>query len=384
MSGGGLHLAIVAGEESGDRLAADLVRAIRASGRDVRLTGAGGRHLAEEGLVSLFDPAEIAVTGIVPVIRRLPRLLHLIGRTARAIAAAKPDLLVIVDNPDFTHRVARKVRASMPGLPIVDYVCPSVWAWRPGRAPAMRAYVDAVLCLLPFEPEALARLGGPSGTYVGHRLLADPHMQAAQAAQEARQSARTTPRTILALPGSRNGEIAALAPVFGQALGELEARTGAFDLIVPTLPRLAPMVAEATGRWPVRPRIVTDDLEKFAAFGRADAALAASGTVLLELALAGVPSVSCYRVDLLVRLMSSRLTLWSAALPNIIADRVVVPEYYNEMMRPGLLARKLEGLSDDGPERDAALDGARRVRERMRTDRPAGEVAAELVLSMLR
>ncbi len=144
------------------------------SGRPIEIVGVGGHHLQGEGLKTLFDPAEIALMGFSAIVRDLPRLMRRIGKTARAIVEARPDCLVTIDSPEFGLRVARKVRAAAPAIPIVHYVCPSVWAWRPGRAPAMRPHVDHVLCLLPFEPAALERLGGPPGTFVGHRLTHEP------------------------------------------------------------------------------------------------------------------------------------------------------------------------------------------------------------------
>ena len=169
-----LKIGIVAGEESGDLLGADIVAALKAAtGREVELVGVGGRHLRAHGLRPLFDAGDIALMGFSAVFRDLPRLVRRIGETARAIAAAAPDCLVTIDSPDFTLRVARKVRAANPDIPIVHYVCPSVWAWRPGRAAAMKPYVDHVLCILPFEPAELQRLGGPPGTFVGHRLTGD-------------------------------------------------------------------------------------------------------------------------------------------------------------------------------------------------------------------
>src|SRR6185437_270644 len=179
-----LRIAIVAGEESGDLLGADLVRALqRATGRDVELMGIGGRHLQALGLKPLFDGSEIALMGFTAILRDLPRLIRRIGETARAIAAAKPDCLITIDSPDFSLRVTAKVRALNPDIPIVHYVCPSVWAWRPGRAKAMRPAVDRVLCILPFEVSELDRLGGPPGTYVGHRLTQEPGVIAASSAQ---------------------------------------------------------------------------------------------------------------------------------------------------------------------------------------------------------
>ncbi|RVA09415.1 lipid-A-disaccharide synthase, partial [Mesorhizobium sp. M7A.F.Ca.US.002.01.1.1] len=166
-----LKIAIVAGEESGDLLGADIVRSLRqAAGREVQLVGLGGRHLQTLGLVSPFDAGEIALMGFSAVLRDLPRLMRRISQLAKTVADEKPDCLVTIDSPDFSLRVAKKVRAANPSIPIIHYVCPSVWAWRPGRAVAMKPYVDHILCILPFEVKELERLGGPPGTYVGHRL----------------------------------------------------------------------------------------------------------------------------------------------------------------------------------------------------------------------
>ena len=377
-----LRIGIVAGEESGDLLGADLVAALsRQTGRPVELVGVGGRPLAAAGLQSLFDGSEIALMGITAVLRDLPRLMRRIGQTAAAIAAAKPDCLITIDSPDFSLRVAKKVRAAAPGVPIVHYVCPSVWAWRPGRAPAMRAFVDRVLCVLPFEPEALRALGGPEGVYVGHRLSAHPGVLAARAAQAARPAGGR--RQLLVLPGSRRGEVKRLLGPFGETLRQLAARGHGFDVTLPTVPHVAALVEEGVSNWPVRPRIVTGEEEKWRAFGHADAALAASGTVSLELALSAVPMVSCYRTDWMWSAMMCWITVWSASLPNLIADWPVVPEFYNDYLRPAYLARLIEQLWADTPARAAQLDGLRQVAARLETARPAGELAAQAVLSLV-
>lgn len=380
-----LRVGVVAGEESGDLLAADLVAALaRRTGRPVELVGVGGRHLAALGLDPLFDGSEIALMGFTAVLRDLPRLMRRIGKTAAAIAGARPDCLVTVDSPDFSLRVARKVRAAAPGIPIVHYVCPSVWAWRPGRAAAMRAHVDKVLCVLPFEPEALHRLDGPEGVYVGHRLAGHPGILAARAAQGARPAAaRQAPRRLLVLPGSRRGEVRRLLGPFGETLCALGQRGNTFEVIVPTVPHVAPLVEEAVSDWPVRTRVVTGEEGKWQAFGEADAALAASGTVSLELALCGVPMVSCYRTDMLASALMRLVTVWSASLPNLIADWPVVPEAYNEYLRPAYLARLIEQLWADTPARAAQVDGLAQVAARMRTERPSGDLAAQAVLSLI-
>lgn len=379
-----LRIGIVAGEESGDLLAADLVAALsRRTGRPVELVGVGGRHLAALGLKPLFDGSEIALMGLTAVLRDLPRLMRRIRQTAAAIAEARPDCLITVDSPDFSLRVTRKVRAAAPGIPIVHYVCPSVWAWRPGRAAAMRAHVDKVLCVLPFEPEALHRLDGPEGVYVGHRLTTHPGILAARAAQGARPADPEAARRLLVLPGSRRGEVRRLLGPFGETLCALGQRGNSFEVIVPTVPHVAPLVEEAVADWPVRTRIVTGEEGKWQAFGEADAALAASGTVSLELALCGVPMVSCYRTDMLVSALKRFITAWSASLPNLIADWPVVPEAYNDQIRPAALARQIEQLWTGTPTRAAQLDGLAQVAARMKTERPAGDLAAEAVLPLI-
>ncbi|AWI56948.1 lipid-A-disaccharide synthase [Sinorhizobium fredii] len=380
------RLAIIAGEVSGDLLGADLVRALR--GRidgAIELVGVGGDGLEAEGLVSLFDYSELSIMGFSQVLARLPKLLLRIRQTARAIVAARPDALIIIDSPDFTHRVARRVRAALPDLPIIDYVCPSVWAWKPERAPRMLGYVDHVLAVLPFEPEVMAKLGGPPTTYVGHRLASDANLLAVREHRRQRQQARQGDRTkaCLLLPGSRASEISRLLPVFDEAVLEIAARNPGTRFLLPTVPRQERRVRELTAAWKVQPEISVDSEMKWRAYSEADTAIAASGTVILELALAGVPVVSTYRADWLVTLLHEKIRIWTAALPNLIADFPIVPEYFNKAIRPGTLSRWFERLSSDTPQRAAMLDGFAIVQQRMATDSPPGDKAAEIVLSYL-
>ncbi|MDP3525487.1 MAG: lipid-A-disaccharide synthase, partial [Hoeflea sp.] len=205
-----MRLAIVAGEPSGDILGADLVGALEAAtGAAPVLIGVGGERLIARGLTSLFDYSELSIIGFSAVILNLPNLILRIRQTADAIIAARPDCLVIIDSPDFSHRVARRVRQALPDLKIINYVCPTVWAWKPERAPAMRAWVDHILSIFPFEAEIVRRLDGPPLTYVGHRLMDDPGLMAARAVQKARRVAGvgTAPPVCLILPGSRRAEV---------------------------------------------------------------------------------------------------------------------------------------------------------------------------------
>jgi lipid-A-disaccharide synthase len=380
-----LRVAVVAGEESGDLLGADLVAALSERfGRQVELVGVGGRNLEKQGLHSLFDADEIALMGLTAVLRDLPRLIRRIGLTASEIVRAGPDCLVTIDSPDFTLRVARKVRASDPSIPIVHYVSPSVWAWRPGRAAAMRPYVDRVLCLLPFEPAELGRLGGPKGVFVGHRLAQHPGVLAAAKAQlEKDPPAHGEPHRLLVLPGSRRGEVKSLLEPFGETVRLLRERAPALDVLMPTVPHVAPLVEEATRSWAVKPEIILGEPEKWRAFATADAALACSGTVALELALSRVPTVACYKTDMLGRVLVRLITTWSASLPNLIAGWPVVPEHFNEFIRPAYLARQISQLWEDTPTRAAQLAGFDEVAAALRTERPSGELAAEAVLDVI-
>ena len=379
-----LRIGIIAGEVSGDLLGGDLIAALQEvyEGR-IELIGVGGEALERQGLKSLFDFSELSIMGISQVLKRLPLLLRRIRQTADALIAAHPDVLVIIDSPDFTHRVARRVRKALPDLPVVNYVCPSVWAWKEERAPRMRGYVDRVLALLPFEPAAMQRLGGPETIYVGHRLVSDPQVQHVREARLARTDRDPAEKACLLLPGSRSTEITRLLPVFGEAARELSVRNPGIRFLLPTVPRQEALVRRLTADWPVKPVITTSQDDKWQAFAQADAAIAASGTVILELALARVPVISTYRFDWLANLFLRRIKIWTAAIPNLIADYTVVPEYLNEQVRPGSLARWFERLAVDTAERRAMLEGYDLVYVRMQTVRPPGETGATVILDLL-
>jgi len=319
----GLKIALIAGEASGDQLGFKLMLALREASPGVSFVGVGGERMEGCGLKSLFPLTDIAVMGILPVLARLPTLLARIRQAAAAVIAARPDALVIIDSPDFTHRVARRVRRALPGLPIVDYVSPSVWAWRPGRARAMRFYVDQVLALLPFEPDAHRRLGGPPCDYVGHPLIERLGELRPDADEAVRRAA--DPPVIIVMPGSRHSEISRLMPDIGGAL-DLVARAGAIDVVLPTLPHVERQVRASVASWPVQPRIVVGEAEKLAAFRVARAALAASGTATLELALAGIPMVGAYKVSKLEEQLRFLITAPYILLPNLILGENAIPE----------------------------------------------------------
>ena len=353
---------LVAGEESGDQLGGALMEALlgaAAPGETVSFSGVGGTRMAQAGLASLFPMEDLTAIGIAAVVSKLPLILTRLKETVEAILADPPDVLVLVDAPDFTHRVAARVRAKNPHIPIVKYVSPTVWIWRSGRAKAMRPYVDLLLALLPFEPEVHRRLGGPPTVYVGHPLLERLALLRPSPEEAARRA--SAPDRVVLLPGSRRREIVRLGADFGAALAKVGAGRE-LDLVLPTLPHLEALVRETTAGWPVQPRIVTTEAEKFAAFRTARAALAASGTVTLELALSGIPHVAAYRVGWLEAQIGRRVLKGTTViLANLVVGENVVPEFLQEYCNPQVLADALEALLRDGAERRRQEEGFARL-----------------------
>ncbi len=372
---------IVAGEHSGDHLGAGLMRALRDRVPDVVFDGVGGEAMMRAGLRPLFPMREIAVMGFVPVIRTLPRIMRRIADTAETVVRTGPDVMVVIDSPDFTHRVARRVRRRVPAIPIVDYVSPTVWAWRPGRAAAMRCYVDHLLALLPFEPAAHLRLGGPPCTYVGHPLIERlgelrPDLEEAEARRQP---------SMLVLPGSRRSEIRRLSAVFGETIGRVVDEIGPVDLVLPAVMDHEAEIRERTASWRIAPRIVTGEAAKLSAFRRARAALAASGTVTLELALSGVPMVVGYKVSPFETWLKYVVKVPSIVLPNLILGRNAIPEFIQERCEPLALAAALRPLLQESPQRQAQLAGFAELDRLMRIGggcHPSHR-AADIVLSML-
>jgi len=382
-----LSIHIVAGEASGDALGAALARALVArEGGAIKLSGLGGHAMAAAGIASAFPIEDLSIFGLTAIPRRLPRILRRIRETAEATVAAGPDALVIIDSPDFTHRVARQVRRAAPSIPIIDYVSPSVWAWRSGRARAMRAYVDHVMAILPFEPAVHARLGGPPCTYVGHPLI-ERVTELRPNAEEARRRLADPP-LILALPGSRSSEIRRHAAIFGKAIARLGKSIGAMELAMPTVPHVAAQLRAAVADWPVPPRILVEPAEKWAAFRGARLALAASGTVTLELALSGVPTVAAYRLHALeamvARAIGIQARLPSVILANLVIGENVIPELLQEACTPEKLATALLSLVTDTPERRRQVKAFGRLDGIMAVDGAPSAKAAALVMALAR
>jgi lipid-A-disaccharide synthase len=380
-----LRLFIVAGEHSGDALGAKLMAALNAQRRGrIRYLGVGGTQMASHGLMSQFPIEDVAVMGIAAILGRLPKLLRRIHATAAAAIAAEPDAVIIIDSPEFTHPIAKRIRAKRAKTPIIDYVSPSVWAWRPGRARKMRDYIDHVLALLPFEPAAHVRLHGPPCTYVGHPLIErvawlealDPRPLA-----ERLGLAGDVP-LLLVLPGSRSSEVKHLLQPFGETLSLLRAQGCTFEVAIPIVEGVRQMIEAQLSTWPVRPRLVAGEVDKWCAFKLARAALVASGTVTLELALAGAPMVVAYKVD---AIMAAPLRLLikapSIVLANLVLGEQIFPEFHQENASAANLAHALAPLIGESAARQRQLTALARIPDCLRL--PQGtpsEAAAQIVL----
>jgi len=291
---------------------------------------------------------------------------------------------VILDSPEFTHQVAKRVRRVRPDIPIVDYVSPSVWAWRPGRARKMRRYVDHILAILPFEPEAHRRLGGPLCSYVGHPLVEKfDWMHRLDPEVLRRRLGIAKDRAILVvLPGSRTSEVKRLMAPFGDALRRLQEQSGPFEVILPAVSSVRALIEQGLATWPLTPHIVSSEADKFASFKLARVALAASGTVTLELALAGTPMVVAYKADPLATHFRFLLIAHSVVLPNLILGENVFPELLEKKCNGETLSAALLPLMLGGAEREQQLAGLARVIERVsETDESPSLRSARIVLA---
>jgi lipid-A-disaccharide synthase len=381
----GRKIFLIATEESGDRLGANLMKVLRQRlGGAVQFEGIGGRAMTREGLTSRFPIEELSIIGLAAVVRQLPMILRRIKETAAAVIRAEPDILVIIDSPDFTHRVAKRVRASAPLIPIVDYVSPTIWAWRPGRARAMLPYIDHVLALLPFEPAAYERLRGPPCSYVGHPLTEQIGQLRPNADEQERRD--DTPPVLLVLPGSRRSEIRHHMTTFGVTLSRLQAAGVAFEAVLPTMPHLQEAVMAALKVWKVQPRVVIGEQEKRAAFRIAHAALAKSGTVTLELALSGVPMVTAYRTGAIEAFVLQRaIKVNSVILANLVIGENVIPEFLQANCMAAKLAPALREMLGDSEPRRRQVEAFAKLDAILSTGNQQPSVrAADIVLAEMR
>lgn len=370
---------LVACEPSGDLLGARLMAALKhLLNGNVRFEGVGGERMQAEGMKPLFQQSELALFGLFEL---LPKIPHVLKRLAETIAAAKrirPDAVVTIDGPDFSFRLAKALKGE--GIPLIHYVAPTVWAWRPGRAKKVAKIYDHLLAILPFEPPYFEKVGLPC-TFVGHTVM---EQGADKGDIERFYIDMQIPRNmkiITVLPGSRRSEIKRLAPIFAETLKQLQPMTEGFKVIVPTIPQVLDYLGPYIKNWPIKPLVVLGDQQKYDAFAASHVALAASGTVALELALAGTPHIIAYKLNALTVLLYRWLIkVKFANLTNLLLNRLVVPEFLQQFCTPEAMSKKLFELWSDAGARNTQRKAFDEIKTMLvNGDMPLSEKAARVV-----
>jgi lipid-A-disaccharide synthase len=334
-------LMLVAGEPSGDQLGAQLMAGLKQlAGDQVRITGVGGPAMTREGLNSLFPLETMAVMGLREVVPAIPAILRRVQEAVAFALETRPDAVVLIDSPDFTHRIARALKKTDPSIKTVNYVAPQVWATRAYRAKAMAKYFDLVLALFPFEVPFFRKYG-LKAVFVGHPVIERRARMQGGAELRARLGIAPDAPLLAMLPGSRTSENRLMFPTFRKTVEILAKQIPGLVTILPTVPHVAARVKEKTGHWPTPLYLIDNEADKFAAFDAADVALAASGTVTAELALSRTPMVVFYILGGLtyalgIWLYNSRFF----TLLNILLDREAAPEFLQAKAKPEIHGRR--------------------------------------------
>ncbi len=376
---------IVAGEPSGDALGSSLIAALRQrTGPNLRVAGVGGERMREQGLDSLVPLDDLAVMGVAEVLPRAPLILRRVRETVAAVRALKPDAVVTIDSSGFSWRIAQRLRRQGESLPLIHYVAPMVWAWRAGRARRMARWYDHLMALLPFEPPYFQRVG-LSCAYVGHPIIESGADRGDGERFRAEHGLVADDVLVCVLPGSRGGEVRRLLPIFGAALERLAQVIGPFRVVVPTVATVAAQVAAATRSWPGAPILVQQPRDKYDAFAASRAALAASGSVALELAMARLPMVVCYRLSPMTEALLDRVVkVRQVNLVNLLLERPVVRELLGGECTPEQLAAEVARLVQDEQVRARHLAGYDEAMRRLGAgDRSPSLRAADQVLAIV-
>lgn len=385
---GDIHVCLIAGEHSGDHMGAQMMRSLKARfGARIRFSGIGGAEMMAEGAAhgfeSFFPMEELSIAGIFEIVPHIPRVLRRIRETAAQVRALRPDVVLTIDSPAFAFRVGRKLKGS--GIPHVHYVAPTVWAWRPRRARMIAGFLDHLLTIFPFEEPYFSRWG-LSSTFVGHPTSDMGLDTGDRAGFRAAHGIASDQPVLCVLPGSRHSEISALLPIFGEVVARLGQRFPDLAVVVPTVSTVAARVREAVAHWPV-PVVVTEIIaDKRDAFAAADLALAASGTVTYELAMAEVPMVIAYRISAASAAVIRRMIkVKYASVVNIVLGHQVAPECLQENCGPGILVREVGRLLADADARmDQKVELAKVAVALGRGGPPASEAAADALVGVMR
>ncbi len=379
------HIFIIAGEPSGDALGAKLMAALKRKA-EVRFSGVGGERMAEEGLASLFPMKELSLMGFIEILPHIPRLLKRLKQTVAQIIETQPDVVITIDSPGFTKRLAKQLRKRDIHIPLVHYVAPTVWAYKPERAKTCAALFDHLMVILPFEPPYFEEEGLRT-SYVGHPVVEEPIAQGdGHKFRTLHEIAESSP-VVLMLPGSRRSELKRLLPVYEEVASQLVETMRNLTIVIPSLPHLAEALEAEVAEWPMRVIVVTERAEKYDAYAAAQVALVKSGTATLELAMAGLPMVVAYKTSAISAAIIRRMIrIPYVSLVNIIEDDIIIPEFLQEACTPELLSNALSELIIDQHAANRQTTAFSRVLMQLGQGdaQLPSEKAAEVVLGVVR
>lgn len=370
---------LVACEPSGDLLGARLMSALRKiTNGNVRFEGVGGERMQAEGLNTLFQQSELALFGFVELLPKIPHVLKRLNETAAAVKYIKPTAVITIDGPDFSFRLAKKLKGD--NIPLIHYVAPTVWAWRPGRAKKIAKLYNHLLAILPFEPPYFEK-EGLACTFVGHSVMEQGADKGDAARFYSEQKIPEGTKIITVLPGSRRSEVKRLAPVFAETLKQLQPMTEGFRVVVPTIPQIHDFLMPYLKDWPINPVVLLGDQRKYDVFAASHVALAASGTVALELALAGTPHIIAYKLNpITVLLYRWMIKVKFANLTNLLLNKAIVPEYLQHFCTAENMSKALFELWSDENARNTQRKAFDQVRKMLLNhDMAPSEKAARVV-----
>lgn len=374
---------IIAGEPSGDRIGAEIIQSItRKRNGKVRFAGVGGSHMAQEGLTSIFPLSDLTLMGIIEIIPKLPTLLRRFNQTLEAILGVNPDLVLTIDCPDFCLRVSQKAKKM--GYPVIHYTAPTVWAWRPGRAKKIARFLDHLLLLYKFEKKYFDEVHLPN-TFVGHPLCyAQISKRKIAPFLKKYKIASTTP-LVCVLPGSRRSEVIYLMPIYYQAIKKILEKHPKTHFILPIAPTVKDIIVGALEGWDLPITLVEGEEDKYAAMNASKVAIAASGTVTLELAMAKLPMVITYIMHPITAWLGRLLIRTKyIGLPNIILNKLFVPELIQEKCTPEGIFKEVNKLLEKKKEHDAQVKGFEELSDaRTLQDQTPSDKAADVILDFL-
>jgi len=378
------HMYFIAGEPSGDQLGGQLIEALKRHEKKLKLSGVGGHLMQEQGVNSLFPISDISVMGLAEILPHIFKIKQRIQETVADILAQDPDVLVTIDSPGFTLRVIKALRKKGFKKPVVHYVAPTVWAWKPKRAKKMAGLVDHLLCLLPFEPPYFEVEGLPT-TFVGHSVLNLGIQQAKAAPFYDAFNIQKDREVIVTLLGSRKGEILRHAPVFKDVAERLVARHPKAVFVLPTVPHMQELVEEQVRGWNVETHLLTDKVHKYQAYKAASLGLAVSGTVSLELAVSGTPTVVAYKMNpLTYKILRQLVSAKYGSLVNLLEDQEILPEFVQSKCVPEKIYQKALSLLDNANTRKTQLEGCKKAIAQLKVhEKTPGDLAANTILGLL-